>query len=242
MKLAYSAPSPDETQRRRLFDHLQSTGYAGVQLKPADYKPFLDSPQRLFETYPQLQGMISACIDYGHLDRAEIRKVIAFAKAVGSGLIVYCHSAKRDGLTRAEQEAIAATCDEIGRESSQSGVRWTLHHHHNQPCMRREDFDVFFGRPRQFGLTVDTAHLVKSGITDIAEVIRSFRHAVWNFHMKDYANGEWKVLGEGQIDFAPVFAAVKDIGYTGWVSADEESGGDVVDGMRKCAAVLKQLL
>lgn len=242
MKLAYSAPSPDEAQRRCLFDHLKETGYQGVQLKPADYKPFLDEPAKFFETYPQLQGMISACIDYGHLDRAEIRKVIAFAKAVNAGCIVYCHSAKREGLTREAQEAFAATYDEIGRESQQAGLPWTLHHHTNQPCMVREDFDVFFGRPRHFGLTIDTGHLVKSGITDIAEVIRTFRHAIQNFHMKDITGKEWKVLGKGTIDFAPVFAAIREIGYTGWVSADEESGGDVVEGMRKCAAVLKTIL
>jgi sugar phosphate isomerase/epimerase len=241
MKLAYSAPSPDETQRRRLFDNLKATGYEGVQLKPGDYKPFLDSPAKFLETYPQLAGLISGCIDYGQLNREEIRKVIAFSKAVQADVIVYCHGVPRDGLTQSDLERFAGLYDEIGKESQQAGVRWTLHHHTNQPCMRRDDFDVFFARPRSYGLTVDTAHLVKSGITDIAEIIRTFRHAVANFHMKDITGRDWKVLGEGDIDFAPVFAAMKEIGYTGWVSADEESGGDVVEGMRKCAAILKQL-
>jgi inosose dehydratase len=59
--------------------------------------------------------------------------------------------------------------------------------------------------------------------------------------MKDFADGQWKILGEGAIDFGPVFQAIRDIGYDGWVSADEESGGDVVDGMRKCAAYLSRL-
>lgn len=241
MKLAFSAPSPDETQRRRLFDHLKPLGYQGVQLKPGDYKPFLDSPAKFLETYPQLQGMISGCIDYGQLNRDEIRKVIAFAKAVDADLIIYCHGVPRDGLTRGDLERFAGVYDEIGRESQQAGVRWTLHHHHNQPCMHRDDFALFFGRPRSYGLTIDTAHLVKSGIPDIAAVIRDYRHAIQNFHLKDFADGQFKVLGEGIVDFAPVFAAIKDIGYTGWVSADEESGGDVLDGMRKCMAVLKKI-
>jgi inosose dehydratase len=242
MKLAFSAPSTDETQRRRLFDHLKPVGYDGVQLKPGDYKPFLDEPSHFLANYPQLEGMISGCIDYGQLDRDDIRKVIRFAREVKTNLIIYCHGIQREGLARSDLQKFAAMYEEIGSESKDAGVQWTLHHHFNQPCMRREDFDVFFdpSKRQNYGLTIDTAHLVKSGITDIAAIIRDYRHAIQNFHMKDFSAGQWKVLGEGDIDFAPVFAAIKDIGYNGPISADEESGGDVVDGMRKCATFLKE--
>ena len=71
------------------------------------------------------------------------------------------------------------------------------------------------------GLTIDTAHLVKSGINDIND-------------------GEFRVLGNGQIDFAPVFAAVREIGYDGWMSADEESGADVIPAMGQCFQFLSE--
>ena len=48
MKLAFSAPSADDTQRRRQFDHLRDFGYDGVQLKPGDYRDFVDNPERFY--------------------------------------------------------------------------------------------------------------------------------------------------------------------------------------------------
>lgn len=84
------------------------------------------------------------------------------------------------------------------------------------------------------GLTVDTAHLVKSGVSDIAGLIRDLRDVIDNFHLKDFADGCFRVLGTGDIDFGPVFAAILETGYDGWLSADEESGADVVEAMRQC--------
>jgi sugar phosphate isomerase/epimerase len=42
------------------------------------------------------------------------------------------------------------------------------------------------------------------------------------------------VLGHGEIDLSAIFAALKETGYDGWACADEESGGDPVQGMREC--------
>jgi len=108
--------------------------------------------------------------------------------------------------------------------------------------MHLDDFGVFFDAATAgaVGLTVDSAHAVKSGIHDVAGLIRDFRGAIDNFHLKDYADGEWRVLGEGGIDFGPIFDAIRDTGYDGWVSADEESGSDVLPGMRACFAFLSR--
>jgi inosose dehydratase len=99
--------------------------------------------------------------------------------------------------------------------------------------MHREDFDLFFDALPEptVGLTVDTAHLVKSGVPDIAALIRDFRHVVDNVHLKDYADGDFRVLGEGSLDFDPVFAALREIGYDGWLCADEESGSEIRAGL-----------
>lgn len=80
---------------------------------------------------------------------------------------------------------------------------------------------------------------MKSGIIDAAEIIRSFGHVIDNFHLKDFDQGEWRVLGQGSIEFGDIFEAIREIGYTGWISADEESGGSVIEGMKDCYAFMK---
>jgi sugar phosphate isomerase/epimerase len=88
-------------------------------------------------------------------------------------------------------------------------------------------------------LTVDTAHLVKSGVEDVAGLIRDMAPVIDNFHMKDFADGEFKVLGQGRIDFAPIFAAVRQIGYSGVVSTDEESGAELKGAMLSCVRFMR---
>lgn len=167
---------------------------------------------------------------------AALRKLFAFGEAVGSEVVVFCHGASRAGLVADDMRGYARTLSELGGEARQHGLRLSLHHHYGQPVMQREDMAVFFDAVEEgaVGLTVDTAHLVKSGIEDIAGVIRDFAAHVDNVHLKDFADGEFKVLGQGRIDFAPVFAALRGIRYDGWTCADEESGSDLAGAMRAC--------
>ena len=80
-------------------------------------------------------------------------------------------------------------------------------------------------------MTVDTAHLVKSGIDDIAGVIREYRQIIDNIHVNDITHGEFEVLGRGTLDFEPVFSALHKIGYQQWLCADEESGNDLLSSL-----------
>jgi sugar phosphate isomerase/epimerase len=148
----------------------------------------------------------------------------------------------RDQGSRQQLEQLAVTLSELGKEARDHGVALSLHHHYNQPVMHREEMELFFdaAQPGAIGLTVDTAHLVKSGIQDVPQIIRDFRHVIDNIHLKDYAGGNWQVLGHGDIDFDAIFAALKEIGYDGWVCADEESGGDLIQGMEECYQFMRR--
>ncbi|MHC5054517.1 MAG: sugar phosphate isomerase/epimerase family protein [Planctomycetota bacterium] len=155
--------------------------------------------------------------------------------------MIFCHGAPREGLTPDVRRGHARRLSELGHEAQGAGLRLSLHNHFGQPVMTREDIEVFFdAAANAIGLTLDTAHLVKSGVEDVAGVIRDFSNAIDNFHLKDLAGGEFRVLGEGEIDFAPVFAAIREIGYDGWVSTDEESGADTVRAMETCVRFMRE--
>lgn len=236
MKLAFSRPTVGDGEQRQLFASFRAAGFEGLQLKASQYQRYLGEPKRFQEEWSSDPAAVSALIWGGALDErgiAALRQVIAFAGAVQAERIVFCHGLRRAGLERSDIRRFAHTLTALGEEARASGVRLSLHHHYDQPVMRREDFDTFFGAAGEgaVGLTVDTAHLVKSDILDIAALIRDFRAAIDNLHLKDYADGEFKVLGEGRIDFGSIFQALQEIGYQGWLCADEESGGDLRAGM-----------
>lgn len=247
MRFAFSRPTGGDDEQRVLFQNFHPIGYDGLQLKRGQYAKYLDDPQRFADDWGKAPGLAAGLITGGRLDEdgiASLRKVLRFASAMGSDRVIFCHGRPREGLTADDIRGFAKRLSELGAEARSLGTKLSLHHHFNQPVMHRADFDAFFDAVEDgaVGLTVDTAHLVKSGVDDIAGVVRDFAGAIDNFHLKDFADGRWRVLGEGEIDFAPVFTAIRDIGYDGWVSIDEESGGDIVGTMKTCYQFMTKAL
>ena len=239
MKLAFSKPTGTLEEQQTLFTQFRPIGYDGLQLKLGQYRDYIDQPERFVEDYQHVPGAASALIfgaDLNDNGITTLRKLFKFGQVVGTELIVFCHGRSRQGLSHDDIRGFAQTLSELGKEAQQHGTTLSLHHHYDQPVMHRPDFDVFFDAvaEQSVGLTVDTAHLVKSGITDVAGIIRDFRHVIDNFHLKDFAEGDWRVLGRGDIDFEPIFTAIHDITYDGWLSADEESGSELVEAMQAC--------
>ncbi|PZE19657.1 sugar phosphate isomerase/epimerase family protein [Paenibacillus xerothermodurans] len=245
IKLAFSRPTANEEERAALFQHYSKIGYDGLQLKHSQYIGYIGEPDRFLAEWGNQSGVGSALIIGGTLDGANIaalRRLFGFAQKIGSTIIVFCHGIPRSEVTAQDIRSYAAVLSDLGKEAQQLGLSLSLHHHYNQPVMYRDDFDIFFNQVHDgsVGLTIDTAHLVKSGIVDVAEVITSFATYIDNFHLKDYAGGDWRVLGQGNIDFRPIFQAIQGVHYRGWMSADEESGGEMMRSMTECLHFMRQ--
>ncbi|GHO73877.1 hypothetical protein KSD_16480 [Ktedonobacter sp. SOSP1-85] len=241
MKMAFSKPTDNTVEQQVLFSRYHSFGYQGLQLKNGQYREYVDDPARFVEQWGKdAPAIASGLITGGLLDEtgiASLRSLFKFAQTVGTERIIFCHAQPRQGLSRDDIKGFAQVLSELGKEAQQYRTVLSLHHHYNQPVMYCEDFEVFFDAvsDQSVTLTVDTAHLIKSGINDIAGVLRDYRHVLDNVHLKDITDGAFKVLGQGNIDFAPVFAALHEIGYAGWLCADEESGSDLLGAMEECA-------
>jgi L-ribulose-5-phosphate 3-epimerase len=71
----------------------------------------------------------------------------------------------------------------------------------------------------RFGLTLDVGHLQCMGETPIAPHIRKWKDQIWNVHIEDMKRGvhEHLMFGDGEMDFSEIFAALKQIEYTGGV-------------------------
>jgi inosose dehydratase len=242
VKFAFSRSTRGDHERVELFKQFGPAGFAGLQLKSNQYADYLDEPDRFLADWGQYPGVAAALIHGGLLDDegvAEIRSVIRFGQSVGSDLVVYWPREPREGGS-VDLNGFARRLSALGQEAQEAGLRLSLHHHYNQIVMTRDEFERFFVAidPGTVGLTIDTAHLVKSGMPDVAGVLRDFAAVIDNIHLKDFGDGDWKVLGQGEIDFAPIFAAIREIGYDDWVCADEESGADFDGALAACFTML----
>jgi sugar phosphate isomerase/epimerase len=76
--------------------------------------------------------------------------------------------------------------------------------------------------PDLFRLTIDVGHLHCQGEVPIADQLRKWAELLVNVHIEDMRRGvhEHLTFGDGEIDFPPVIAALKEIGYDGMVGVE----------------------
>ncbi len=73
-----------------------------------------------------------------------------------------------------------------------------------------------------FRLTLDIGHLHCQGETPIADFIRTYGKKIVNIHLEDMKAGvhEHLPFGQGEIDFPPIFQALKEIDYQGCINVE----------------------
>ena len=70
-----------------------------------------------------------------------------------------------------------------------------------------------------FRLTLDLGHLHCQGETPVADYIRRYGARLANIHLEDMRRGvhEHLMFGEGEMEFPPLFDALREVGYAGGV-------------------------
>jgi sugar phosphate isomerase/epimerase len=87
---------------------------------------------------------------------------------------------------------------------------------------RFDELTERLGAPRHFQLTLDVGHLHCLGETPLDQYIQRYAARIVNIHLEDMRAGvhEHLMFGEGEIDFPPVFAALRAAGYQGGVHVE----------------------
>ncbi len=73
-----------------------------------------------------------------------------------------------------------------------------------------------------FGLTLDVGHTHCLRDGSAADHIRQWRDVLWNVHIEDIRRGihEHLMFGEGDMDFTPIFEALREMDYVGPVHVE----------------------
>ncbi|MDO8630035.1 MAG: sugar phosphate isomerase/epimerase family protein [Phycisphaerales bacterium] len=92
-----------------------------------------------------------------------------------------------------------------------------------------------------FGLTLDVGHIHCLGDGVAAEHILRWREKLWNVHIEDMRRGihEHLMFGDGDMDFPPIFAALREIDYAGPVHVElSRHSHNAVEAARQAFVVL----
>jgi inosose dehydratase len=130
----------------------------------------------------------------------------------------------------------------LGERAAEKGMKLTYHHHMGTGVQTFEEIDRLMEGTEtgKLDLLYDTGHLVFSG-EDYLAVLKKWGKRVKHVHLKDVRKnvvakvrkdkmsflgavkaGAFTVPGDGDVDFAPVFAELKKIGYEGWWVVEAE--------------------
>lgn len=96
-----------------------------------------------------------------------------------------------------------------------------------------------------FRLTLDLGHLHCQGETPIADYIRRYGPRLANVHIEDMRRGvhEHLMFGEGEIEFPPLFDALREVGYAGGVYVElSRHSHEGPDAARRAIEFLRPLM
>lgn len=137
---------------------------------------------------------------------------------------------------------------EVADFIDQQGLRLAYHHHLGTVVESEEELSRFLESTGEtVGLTLDTGHAALGGI-DAVSVVKHVPDRIAHVHCKDIRRtvfenvlnggssfldgvlrGMFTAPGDGNLDFQPLFEALSEINYSGWVIVEAEQDPAVAD-------------
>jgi inosose dehydratase len=227
-------------------------GYKGIEPYVFDINRFLDKPKVIKDKLDEAglslvtlsgggvftePGKIPQTIEYNvHL----IRNFIAPFGCKHLKINVESDGERPAGGTTPDQlKTIAAGLNELGKRTSDLGLKLGFHPHIWSAIENEHEMNTVLELtdPKLVCLVPDTAHLVLGGM-DPAKVVREHYNRIVAVHIKDtdakYRNWQgptptkeqhahaslYKPLGTGGVDFPAFFQVLRERNYRGWVTLD----------------------
>lgn len=145
-------------------------------------------------------------------------------------------------LNDAQWDKLCQGLNQLGAKAKEIGMTLTFHHHMGTVVQTAEEIDRMMENtdPELVNLLFDTGHLAYCGVDPLA-IARKYGKRIKHVHLKDIRpevvrevrenhlsflqgvrKGAFTVPGDGCIDFEPIFEALKDCDYQGWMVVEAE--------------------
>ncbi|CAN5787996.1 TIM barrel protein [soil metagenome] len=227
-----------------------AAGYQGVEMFDGNVADFGAAPEELRDLLAETGLTLVSVYTGGNFVYDEIlpdelhrvRATAELAAAFGAVNLVVGGGARRAaGTPGADYDRLAAALDRITDLAEQRGLTACYHPHLTTIVESPAELEKVMSRSR-IGFCPDTAHLAAGG-GDPAALIRRYADRVRHVHLKDLRREPFAFLplGQGEIDFDHVLAAVVEVGYDGWLIVELDSyDGDPVEAARISKAFLDE--
>jgi len=246
------------------IDDIAAVGFRGIQLRLEAFQQFGDRRSALKELL-QRHGLTFAVLSSGNLsidparEEAEIANHVAHAQFVkdvgGLSLQVIDERPKGRAVVADDYTRLGQLLTKLGRRTADIGIPLVYHHHMNSTGEKPHEVAAVLeaADPRSVRLLFDTAHYQQGGGDPVA-AIRQYRDWIGVLHLKDVRpmpddrrepsgpSYQFVELGRGRVDMPGVFAALRDINFSGWAIVELDRVPDPGRTAKECAEINKRFL
>lgn len=141
-----------------------------------------------------------------------------------------------------EWKRLSEGLNKLGAIANDKGLKLVYHHHIGTVVQTAEETDRLMEStdPDRLGLLFDSGHFAYCGVDPVA-MLKKHLGRIRHVHLKDIRPdvvkkvkaerlsflkgvrlGAFTVPGDGGIDFTPIFQALSDAGYNGWMLVEAE--------------------
>jgi sugar phosphate isomerase/epimerase len=208
---------------------------------PSHALPDIEQTRSTLERFGLHVSQWTCAPDFTHPDASareqalvEMRHEVEVARVLGAAGCRVTAGCRHQGVS--EEQGVAWASENLLRLADYAeprGVRLGFENHYKD---RRWQFEDFAHRKATFlaifervkdswvGVSFDASNQLMLN-EDPMEVLEIVKHKVWHMHASDRFPGEYahQVIGEGAVDFDPIFACLAAIGYAGYVSLEDNN-------------------
>lgn len=205
---------------------IAAAGYSGIEMFDGNVAAYADRPDELrgllsdagLELVSVYTGANFIYDDILADELHRVRRAAELAAICGAHQLVVGGGAKRAaGTTNQDYDRLASALDQVSEIAEAAGLVASYHPHLSTIVEGPDEIERLLDDTR-IGFCPDTAHLAAGG-GDPAALIRRYADRIGHVHLKDVRLDplQFVPLGEGELDFTGILAAISDAGYDGWL-------------------------
>jgi len=260
----YAAITWDGNDDQAIKD-VSEAGFRGIQLRSPILKQYGDRPKELRELLEKYKlEMVALSSGDVKAEPAMISDQIQlhtrharFVHEVGGRYLQLTGPPRPKGrqLVADDYKAAGRALTEIAKRSVDLGVPVGYHNHMNTLSEGPDELDWVLeaADTRYLKLELDIAHY-KQGGGDPAKAVRKYRDLLLFLHIKDVestppAEGRdakhsyrFLELGRGAVDIPAVFAALKEVNFSGWAVVELDKVPDPGKTAKECALISRRYI
>jgi inosose dehydratase len=226
-----------------------AAGYQGIELFDGNLMHFEDRPdtfRKLLSDNRQVLVGVYCGANFIYRDIIDdelykIDKAAKLAAELGAVHLVLGGGAIRSGGIRdADYQALADGLAQASAIAEKYGLIPSYHPHLGTIVQAPEQLDKLMAMT-DIALCPDTAH-IEAGGGDPVKVIKKYASRIPYVHFKDYSNGAFLPLGEGNQRFEEMLGILLENGYDGWITIELDSHENPAEGAGISMTYLKGIL